>query len=152
MAESLVGDITPVDGVSKAEKSRREEETMVYLCKGLLGNVGGGTQGEDIKTVWREYEDSETLEAKFVHDVDKVELLLQMVDYERDHEGGIDLGEFAHVASRVVLEEMKELADQILAERAQFWKGVAKVPTDGVDGESVKMEQMDEYYGQNGEK
>jgi len=67
MAESLVGDITPVDGVTKAEKSRRESETMEYLCQGLLGNVDGGSQGEEIRRVWREYEDGETEESKFVH-------------------------------------------------------------------------------------
>ena len=39
MAESLVGDITPVDGVLKAEKNRRESETMDYICQDLLGKV-----------------------------------------------------------------------------------------------------------------
>ena len=31
MAESLVGDITPQDGIPKPEKSRREETTMEFL-------------------------------------------------------------------------------------------------------------------------
>jgi putative hydrolases of HD superfamily len=67
MAESLVGDITPVDGVTKAEKSRREAETMDYLCSGLLGNVDGGEQGKHIREVWQEYEDAVTTESHFVH-------------------------------------------------------------------------------------
>ena len=98
MAESLVGDITPVDGVSKGEKSRREAEPMDYLCEGLLGHVDGGKQGQKIREIWQEYEDSETLESKFVHDVDKMELLLQMMEYERSHQGRIDLGEFSRYA------------------------------------------------------
>jgi putative hydrolase of HD superfamily len=32
---------------------------------------------------WPEYKDSETLESKFVHDVEKIELVLQMVEYVR---------------------------------------------------------------------
>lgn len=105
MAESLVGDITPVDGVSKTEKSRRETTTMDYLCGGLLGQVDGGGAGERIRELWQEYEDDQTLEAHFVHDVDKVELLLQMIEYERTSQGRIDLSEFTWVATRVALPE-----------------------------------------------
>ena len=36
MAEALVGDITPVDGIAKPEKSRRETTTMKYFTNGLL--------------------------------------------------------------------------------------------------------------------
>jgi putative hydrolases of HD superfamily len=129
MAESLVGDITPVDGVSKAEKSRRESETMDYLCKRLLGNVGGGLSGEEIRRVWQEYEDDKTLEAHFVHDIDKMELLLQMVEYERSHEGRVDLGEFTWVSTRIKLPEIKEWSNQVLDERVQFWKSIDKTPS-----------------------
>ncbi|KAF2091960.1 hypothetical protein K490DRAFT_70676 [Saccharata proteae CBS 121410] len=129
MAEALVGDITPVDKVSKEEKSRREGTTMDYFCKGLLGRVGGGLTGEDVRRVWQEYEDSETLESKYVHDIDKVELLLQMTEYERSKQGELDLGEFTRVAAKVVLPEMKVWADQLLEERRQFWKGVGKEPS-----------------------
>lgn len=150
MAESLVGDITPVDGVSKSEKSRREEETMDYLCRGLLGNVAGGVQGEEIRAVWREYEESLTTEAKFVHDVDKLELMLQMVEYERAHEGRVDLGEFSRVARRIELPEMKAWAAEILAERKAFWESIEKTASDGMNG--VSEEQLEEYYGKNKEE
>ncbi|KAF4636604.1 hypothetical protein G7Y89_g1490 [Cudoniella acicularis] len=86
IAEALVGDITPMDEVTKHEKTRREETTIDYLTKSLLGKVNGGITGKEINDIWREYEDGETLESKFVHDVDKIELVLQMVDYERVHE------------------------------------------------------------------
>ncbi|KAL2012517.1 hypothetical protein VTN00DRAFT_42 [Thermoascus crustaceus] len=122
MAESLVGDITPVDKhVSKAEKARREGEVMDFLTKNLLAGVpGGALTGEEIRRVFQEYEDNETLEAKFVHDVDKMELLLQMVEYERAQ--GIDLSEFCHVAQRIQLPEVKEWAATVFKEREAFWK------------------------------
>jgi putative hydrolase of HD superfamily len=150
MAEALVGDITPVDGVPKAEKSRRESETMEYLCKDLLGNVGGGLSGEEIKKVWQEYEDSETMESKFVHDIDKVELLLQMMEYERASEGRTDLGEFSWVAQRIYLPECKAWCDDLLRERAQFWSNIGKTPTGSIL-DSAQEKQHEEYYG-NGAK
>jgi hypothetical protein len=38
---AIVGDITPADGISKAEKSRREREALDHMCKLL----GGGSRG-----------------------------------------------------------------------------------------------------------
>ena len=122
MAESLVGDITPVDGVPKREKARREQETMQYLGNNLLGGCGSGEAGDSLKLIWEEYEASETLEAIFVHDVDKMELVLQMVEYERRGEGKLDLGEFAWVAKRIQLDEMKRWCEEVLEERNAMWR------------------------------
>ena len=38
---AIVGDITPSDGISKAEKSQREREALDHMCKLL----GGGSRG-----------------------------------------------------------------------------------------------------------
>lgn len=149
MAESLVGDITPVDGVEKPEKSRREASTMDYITKSLLGNVYGGQIGDDIKAIWQEYEDSETLESHYVHDIDKVELLLQMVEYEKRGERKVDLGEFAYVAKKMVLDETKQWAAELLREREQFWHGKEHVHGElGAEGgvNPAHAHQQDEYY------
>ena len=136
MGESLVGDITPLDNIEKSEKSRRETESMDYLTRQLLGNVmnGGAAAGQGIRDVWQEYEDNKTLEAKFVHDVDKVELLLQMVEYEKNGRGQIDLGEFVHVGEGVKLEETKQWCKDILRERANFWMHLGKGPDSEIKG------------------
>ena len=126
MAELLVGDITPKDGVPKVEKGRREAETMEYLCCRLLGGRGEQEQGASIRAIFEEYEEGKTLESVFVHDVDKVELLLQMIEYEKRCGGGKDLGEFSWVATHVQLEEMKAWCRELLKERAEFWKGLGK--------------------------
>lgn len=126
MAELLVGDITPVDGILSEEKHRREGETMEFLSETMLGKVAGGIQGQELKMIWKEYEEGKTLESKFVHDVDKVELLLQMNEYERSAKGELDLGEFSWVAKKVSLVEMKEWCEELLAERRAFWRGLGK--------------------------
>jgi putative hydrolase of HD superfamily len=128
MAEALVGDITPVDGVSKEDKSRRESETMDYICTTLLGKFNGGLNGQEIRKLWQEYEDSETIESKFVHDIDKVELISQMVEYERAQQGKKDLGEFTWVATKVQSDEVKAWVDQLFWERLQMWKEFGTEP------------------------
>ena len=121
MAEAVVGDITPLDKVEKTEKARREASVMEYMTKNLMRGVPGGPlTGEAILAVFEEYEENRTLEAQFVHDVDKMELLLQMVEYERGQ--GLELAEFCHVVDRIQLSEVKEWALTVLKEREDFWK------------------------------
>ena len=144
MAEGLVGDLTPVDGVPKVEKNRREASTMDWIAEKLLGNVHGGAAGKDLRDAWQEYEDSDTLESQFVHDVDKIELILQMVEYERAHDCNIDLSEFSWVAKRLCLPEMKEWAQEVLDERTRLWEGKHKEPRDPTAATTVK-EQQEEY-------
>ncbi|KAK9078856.1 hypothetical protein SSX86_002914 [Deinandra increscens subsp. villosa] len=88
IAEAIVGDITPSDGVPKAEKSRREKEAIDHMCKLL----GGGPRAEEIHDLWMEYEENSTTEAKVVKDFDKIEMILQALEYENDQNK--DLEEF----------------------------------------------------------
>lgn len=135
MAESLVGDITPLDNVPKTEKNRREAESMDFLTGTLLGKASKGfDQGQELREIWQEYEDSKTKEAIFVHDVDKIELLLQMIEYERHHQAQLDLGEFIGVVEMIRLEEVKVWSAEILKERDEFWNSMgskASRPDDG---------------------
>ncbi|XP_027176926.1 HD domain-containing protein 2 isoform X2 [Coffea eugenioides] len=76
------------DGISKLEKSQREQEALEHMCKLL----GGGPQAKEIADLWTEYEENTSLEAKVVKDLDKVEMILQALEYE--NEQGKDLDEF----------------------------------------------------------
>ncbi|CAM6127751.1 unnamed protein product [Calypogeia fissa] len=79
LAEAIVGDITPSDGVPKEEKSRMEREAMDQMCS-MLGN---GDAAQEMKELWQEYENNATPEAKLVKDFDKVEMILQAQEYEQ---------------------------------------------------------------------
>ncbi|GFZ16184.1 metal-dependent phosphohydrolase [Actinidia rufa] len=68
IAEAIVGDITPSDGVPKEEKSRREQAALNEMCEVL----GGGMRAEEIKELWAEYENNSSIEANLVKDFDKV--------------------------------------------------------------------------------
>ena len=60
-----------------------------------------------------------------MHDVDKMELLLQTVEYEHDAGGKLDLSEFMRAADKVVLPEVKGWCEDVLREREEYWKGTA---------------------------
>ncbi|KAD2393497.1 hypothetical protein E3N88_40474 [Mikania micrantha] len=78
IVEAIVGDITPSDGVPKVEKTRLEQAALQEMCNVL----GGGMRAEEIQELWREYEDNTSLEANLVKDFDKVEMILQALEYE----------------------------------------------------------------------
>ncbi|CAL5419070.1 unnamed protein product [Camellia sinensis] len=78
IAEAIVGDITPSDGVPKAVKSRLEQAALNEMCEVL----GGGLRAEEIKELWVEYENNSSIEANLVKDFDKVEMILQALEYE----------------------------------------------------------------------
>jgi len=90
LAECIVGDITPYEGISKEEKHRREEEAMVHL-KTLVHNEN---VAEEIMSLWMEYNDQKTPEAIVVKDIDRFEMILQAFEYEVDEKRGSQLQSF----------------------------------------------------------
>lgn len=141
VAESIVGDITPADLVSKVEKKCRETETVDYISGRLLR----GTMGQELKNIWHEHEDGVTLESRFVQDLDKLEMLLQMVEYESRANGQINLEDFTYVITKIQLPEMKTWADEILQDRPEFWKNKQKPE----NTDNVTVEMQDKYYARD---
>ncbi|KAM7487568.1 hypothetical protein LguiB_025052 [Lonicera macranthoides] len=115
IAEAIVGDITPSDGVPKAEKSRREQAALNEMCKVL----GGGMRAEEIQELWAEYENNSSIEANLVKDFDKVEMILQALEYEMEH--GKVLDEFyLSTAGKFQTEIGKNWAAEIISRRKKW--------------------------------
>ncbi|KAF5023485.1 hypothetical protein F66182_4436 [Fusarium sp. NRRL 66182] len=145
IAESVVGDITPFSGVSKAEKGRREASTIEYIA-----TRWPGAYTAEIQDLWHEFEAGETPEAQFAQDMDKIELLLQAVEYERNGESQRDLGEFMGVSRKLRSEAGKAWANEILKGREGFWEGRRHIRGEqaeqgGVTEEAQRLQ--DAYYG-----
>ncbi|TKY90646.1 hypothetical protein EX895_000644 [Sporisorium graminicola] len=119
LAEAEVGDLTPLDGVNKHEKMRREKEAIQYFVHDLLGSSAAGLR---IEALWEEYEARETKESKLVKDLDRFELSLQAMEYERRY--GIDdlqafwEGSIPHVGHP----RIRKWAQELARERAELWQ------------------------------
>lgn len=112
IAEAIVGDITPSDGVPKEEKSRREQAALNEMCEIL----GGGLRADEIKELWAEYENNSSIEASLVKDFDKVEMILQALEYETEH--GRVLDEFfLSTAGKFQTDLGKSWAAEIISRR-----------------------------------
>lgn len=115
LAESIVGDITPEDGIPVDIKHRMEDEAMQEIV-GYLGKPFG----ERIYNLYKEYEAKETAEAKFVKDLDRFDLVSSSVFYEkRDKTPGslqvffdVTEGQFEHPLIKGLVEEMKKRRQQ----------------------------------------
>ncbi|KAJ7147613.1 HD domain-containing protein [Mycena crocata] len=81
LAEAHVGDIAPREGISSAEKKRLEEEAMHNIVHDMLHN---SPAAQHIEALWKEYEERQTPEARFVKDLDRFEMASQAFEYERD--------------------------------------------------------------------
>ncbi|KAL6307213.1 HD domain-containing protein [Sparassis latifolia] len=82
LAEAQVGDIAPREGMPKAEKRRLEAEAMHNFVHDMLHNSAAAQR---IEALWKEYEDGESDEARFVKDLDRFEMASQASEYERKH-------------------------------------------------------------------
>jgi putative hydrolase of HD superfamily len=90
LAEAIVGDITPADGVPRDEKHRREAAALAQL-EATLGAEGSPAVAE-LRALWDEYEAGASPEAAVMHDIDKIDMVVQALEYERAH--GLELQEF----------------------------------------------------------
>ena len=88
LAESVVGDITPYCGVSDKEKHQQELQAMQQLTSPL------GALGQVFLSLWQEYEQGTTPEAQMCKDLDKLEMILQALEYEQDGTNKMSLDGF----------------------------------------------------------
>ena len=79
LAEAVTTDLTPESGYSVEEKYQLEFDAMAKIEEVLAGNPFGS----EAKELWLEYTVDATNEAKFVKDLDKLELIIQVCEYEQ---------------------------------------------------------------------
>lgn len=83
--EIYAGDITPADEIPLAQKQALERGSM----RRVLGRL---PDGEAYIALWEEYEAQASAEARFVQQIDRLEMVLQAAVYE--HQQPVDLSEF----------------------------------------------------------
>jgi putative hydrolase of HD superfamily len=96
LAEIVTGDLVPEDGVAKETKHRTEREALSFLSRGL-------GESDRYRDILCEYQEQITPEARWVKSMDKLEMVLQSLNYESDYP--VDLTEF-RLTSRSQLQEV----------------------------------------------
>lgn len=89
LAESRTGDLTPSQ--KPDDHSENESNAIGEMFSRLPRRLGARYTG-----LWEEYEAKETPEARLVHNADKIEMLVQALEYE---DGVVNLDQFwgAHI-------------------------------------------------------
>jgi putative hydrolase of HD superfamily len=82
IAESVTGDITSRKKYKNISKFRKLEEKAIEKILSKLSK----RLSKMYLDLWNEMEDCKTKEAKFFKDIDKLEMMIQLVDYEDEDE------------------------------------------------------------------
>ncbi|GAV51496.1 hypothetical protein ZYGR_0AD06790 [Zygosaccharomyces rouxii] len=121
MAESLVGDITPFDPVTKEEKHRREWDTIQFLCNEFIQHYNKDA-AKEIMDDWLAYEHVGSLEARYVKDIDKYEMLVQCFEYEKRLNDSTKLKQFWSAVNSVKTQEIQSWVQKLLKAREEFFQ------------------------------
>ena len=105
IGEIYAGDITPVDNVTEAEKYKLE----ITSVKKVFSKLKHG--GKYIK-LWEEFENSQNKEAKFIKQIDRLEMAFQAHFYEKKLD--LNLHDFKDSAKRVLKNEILKKLLKIL--------------------------------------
>lgn len=106
LPEVRVGDITPHDGITKQAKHQMEAEAARDLF----------ADRPALLSLWRDYAEQSSPEARFVRDVDKLEMALQALLYANE----ADTREFVTSAARSAQTPLvKALIDEVSVRLAQ---------------------------------
>jgi len=108
LAESFVGDNMP-DKISYEEKVLLEDKAMRKIISKLPSLLRG-----KYLDIWNEYIDNSTVSAKFVHNIDKLEMALQAKEYEFDGYSKQSLQIFLKSATDYISNDSFDIVFEIL--------------------------------------
>lgn len=109
IAESVTGDITPEE-MPKKEKIELENKTIDEILSNLPVNLA-----KKYLLIWKEYVENETNESKLVHEVDKLEMVVQGLSYINEGIEKEKLEPFVNSArNQINSKPLKEILDKLL--------------------------------------
>jgi putative hydrolase of HD superfamily len=109
LGEIYIGDIVPADGVDPLVKYQREREGFIQV-------TGKLPKASEYLTLWEEFERGETPEARFVRQLDRLEMGFQALVHERQGIGEMDQF-FASAEAAQQDPRMRETIRQMLSAR-----------------------------------
>lgn len=106
IGEIYAGDITPKDSVSTEDKTQKEFQGVQKVFS-ILPN------SEKYLNLWLDFENQTSLEAKFVKQIDRLEMALQANLYERLNYKNLDEF-FPYVQERINSPKLKSILESLL--------------------------------------
>jgi putative hydrolase of HD superfamily len=107
IGEIYAGDITPRDGVSLEDKFEGEYSSVKKVFSTL-------SNPDKYLAIWMEQEKKETVEAKFVGQIDKLEMILQANLYQKLNYSNLDEF-FSSVKEYINLPELRDIVNSIIS-------------------------------------
>jgi putative hydrolase of HD superfamily len=109
LAEAEIGDdIGRHDGIDDREKHRMEKEAMKRFCSRI-------PEGGEWLKLWKEAEELKTKEAKLVKQFDKIDMVMQALEYEDEVDDLRKLDEFWEDADKIIGQgEMRWLFNKLI--------------------------------------
>uniref|UniRef100_A0A7S1B0C6 HD domain-containing protein n=1 Tax=Noctiluca scintillans TaxID=2966 RepID=A0A7S1B0C6_NOCSC len=89
VCEALAGDITPFCDPSVVASKHDKEDQAMQAIKQVVGDL----LGQELYSLWAEYEAGETIEALYCKDIDKFEMVVQAFEYEKEHLKPLQVGD-----------------------------------------------------------
>ncbi|KAJ3086201.1 HD domain-containing protein 2 [Quaeritorhiza haematococci] len=114
LAESLAGDIAPSSGMSKADKYALEAKAMAEIVETL----GSTPEALEIQSLWLEYEEGTSPEAIVCKDLDKFEMIVQALEYEKRDQKTLE-SFFESTKGKFQNPTVKEWVNALYEERGQ---------------------------------
>ena len=111
LAESKIGDITP-EQMTSENKMKIENDAFNEIIDQLPETVKS-----QYLEIWKEYQNNNSKESLFVHQIDKLEMALQAKIYQKDGKTIEDIEPFLESAKRSITDKkLKEIFTKIIEE------------------------------------
>ncbi len=81
LGESLIGDLVTARGLDKTDVTRERKHDLE--CEAFTKLFKGLKNGNEFISLWEEYEQQKTKEARILKELDKFEMTLQALEYEQ---------------------------------------------------------------------
>ena len=112
LAESKIGDFTP-EQITKSEKEKIENDAFYDIIETLPNSIK-----LSYTSIWKEYQNQISVEAKIVHQIDRLEMALQAKMYEKSGSSKENIATFLQTAkSDITHPKLKELFTKIVEDQ-----------------------------------
>ena len=107
-AESKIGDFMP-DEITTEKKTELEEYAMTEILDNLPEKIKN-----NYYNIWNDYIDNSSKEAKFVHELDKLEMALQGKIYEKENDPEKIKPFIISAVEQIVDDDLKKILIEII--------------------------------------